>query len=299
MISFMRVGLFKFLMIPLLLSQSGLVLNAINWVPGSAEVFSIEEPTLYKSFSSETLEISPEEVPLILPKLGDILVDQKSSVSVATSGKVFFNFEGPGSLSIDELQHKQNDQAINGTISRSIFYLENGSLILNSEQMAKGSSIIIENPLGRIIQKGGILSIRVEFFDETFKRICTINCFSGSLKYYDLDGNTSELYAGQKLVLIAQDQLIRSDNVSLYDEDLNALDDFLEQWESFGKFQFPLLPAVDIDQMTLPASNDMDQSTEILNTAYFPILKPKGYFNLNTNRQGLSLEKILFKKTNR
>ena len=66
--------------------------------------------------------------------------------------------------------------------------------------------------------------------------------------------------------------------------------------ESFGKFQFPLLPAIDMDQMTLPASNDLDQSNEILNTAYFPILKPKGYFNLNTNGQGLKLEKFCLKK---
>ena len=299
MICFIKLRLFNILTIVLLLSQSGLVLNALNWVPGTAEVFSIEEPILYKSFSSETLEITPEEMPLVLPKLGDILIDQKSSVSVATSGKVFFNFEGPGSLSIDELKHKQNDQAISGTISRSIFYFENGSLILNSEQMENGSSVIIENPLGKIIQKGGIFSIRVEFFDETFKRICTINCFSGNLKYYDLDGNTLELYAGQKLVLIAQDQLIRSDNVSLYDEDVNALDNFLEQWASFEDFKFPLLATSYVDPMTHPASDDLDQSTEILNTVYFPILKPKGYFNLNTNRQGLSLEKIFFKKTNR
>jgi hypothetical protein len=299
MICFIKLCLFNILMIVFVLSQSGLVLSALNWVPGTAEIFSIEKPILYNSFSSETLEISPEEMPLVLPKLGEILVDQNSSVSMATSGKVFFNFEGPGSLSIDELQHKQNDQAISGAISRSIFYLENGSLILNSEQMEKGSSVIIENPLGKIIQKGGIFSIRVEFFDETFKRICTINCFSGNLKYYDLDGNTFELYAGQKLVLIAQDKLIRSDNVSLYEEDINALDVFLGQWASFEDFKFPLIGASYVDPMTLPASNDPDQSAETLNTVYFPILKPKGYFNLNTTRQGLSLEKIFFKKTNR
>ena len=107
MICFIKLRLFNILMIVFVLSQSGLVLSALNWVPGTAEIFSIEKPILYNSFSSETLEISPEEMPLVLPKLGEILVDQNSSVSMATSGKVFFNFEGPGSLSIDELQHKQ------------------------------------------------------------------------------------------------------------------------------------------------------------------------------------------------
>ena len=96
MICFLKLSLFNILTIASLLSQSGLVLNALNWVPGMAEVFSAEEPILYNSFSSESLEICPEEMPIILLKLGDILVDQKSSVSIATSGKVFFNFEGPG-----------------------------------------------------------------------------------------------------------------------------------------------------------------------------------------------------------
>ena len=89
MICFIKLGLFNILTIALLLSQSGLVLNALNWVPGSAEVFSIEEPILYNSFSSETLEISPEEMPLILPKLGDILIDQKVLFLLQRAEKYF------------------------------------------------------------------------------------------------------------------------------------------------------------------------------------------------------------------
>lgn len=265
-----------------------------DWIRGASEILLVEGAVTYASYTSQERLIDTREIPIQIQNLGSFSSSEKTRICVQTSGPIYYSWEGPGTLSMDQLQHKWSPELEGAFISRAIFYIESGSLSLNSNALSEHSSVIVESPLGKIIQKGGLFSIQSEYFEESLKRICTVKCFSGDLKYYDLKGAVLALSAGQKLVLIAQDQLSRNNTVPLSEEDLSEVEAFNDQWEQIQSEGLSTIEMIPKNNPKISRETELKSDSEFVDSLYFPILKPRGYFNFSRNRYRLNLENLFF-----
>jgi hypothetical protein len=133
-------------------------------------------------------------------------IDDKSSAFFSTSNRMFVQFEGDGSFSLERFEQTEPDpetwQSNSGESgkSRMIYNLRDGALIVDSRSMAETSQCMVEIPLGRLSLKRALVGIEIEFDPRSEIFSFSVICSDGQIRFADNRGETYTLRTGQRLV---------------------------------------------------------------------------------------------------
>lgn len=178
---------------------------AETWVRGSVIVHSVDGSAVFSELGVAPYDVVSEKAPIQLGGLFSCRVDDQSSVFFSTSNRMFVQYQGMGSFSVERFdqaeprpeQWKSEDAEVGQ--SRTIYYLRNGTIAIDSRSMAETSQCMIELPLGRVSLKRALIGIQIEYDPRGEIFSFVLACIDGQMRFTDNRGQTYTLRRGQRL----------------------------------------------------------------------------------------------------
>lgn len=182
-----------------------LSISAETWVQGSVIVHSVDGAAVFSELGVAPYNIVSEKTPVPLGGLFSCRVDDHSSVFFSTSNRMFVQYEGVGSFSVerfDQVEPRSEQWQSEGAEvgqSRTIYYLRNGTIAVDLRSMAETSQCMIELPLGRVSLKRALIGIQIEYDPRGEIFSFVFACIDGQMRFIDNRGQTYTLRRGQRL----------------------------------------------------------------------------------------------------
>ena len=273
----------NYLILLIFISFAG-VTYSFEWNRGSVQIDQIDPGIRFSKYGGLNTEISFETLPLEFSQLAKFSTDDTAKLFFRLSTNVLGKWEGPGKFTIEAFDHSwvHTNLLADGVeeLTRTILYFDKGLLFINAEDLKKESSIRIETPLGMVISYGGILSIKLEEFEDSTERNAIIECHKGSLIYTDLKGNTHKLRDGNKMPIMLKDGLFKVNIIELDALERRAVGNFNKERVNF--IEANAYPDVErptkADSVNIQDSGDKNESVQ--EYYYFPVIEQIKSFNL-------------------
>ena len=256
---------------------------SFEWNRGLVQIDQIDPGIRFSKYGGLNTEISSETLPLKFSQLAKFSTDDPAKLFFRLSTGVLGKWEGPGKFTIEAFDHSwvQANLLDDGVeeLTRTILYFDKGLLFINAEDLKKESSIRIETPLGMIISYGGILSIKLEAFEDSTERNAMIECYKGSLVYTDQKGDTHRLRDGNKMPIMLKDDLFKVNIIELDALEQRAVGNFNKERVNF--IEANTYPEVErttqADSVNIQDSEKKNESVQ--EYYYFPVIEQIKSFN--------------------
>ena len=256
---------------------------SFEWNRGLVQIDQIDPGIRFSKYGGLNTEILSETLPLEFSQLAKFSTDDPAKLFFRLSTGVLGKWEGPGKFTIEAFDHSwvQTNSLDDGVkeLTRTILYFDKGLLFINAEDLKKESSIRIETPLGMVISNGGILSIKLEEFEDSMERNAMIECYKGSLVYTDQKGDTHRLTDGNKMPIMLKDDLFKVNVIELDGLEQRAVGNFNKERVDF--IEENIYPEVkrptQADSENIQDSGDKNELVQ--EYYYFPVIEQIKSFN--------------------
>ena len=256
---------------------------AFEWNRGLIQIDQIDPGISFSKYGDLNIETSSENLPLEFSQLAKFSTDVPAKLYIRLSTGVMGKWEGPGKFTIEAFDHfwAQTNSLDDGAeeLTRTILYFDKGLLFINAEDLKNESYIRIETPLGMVISYGGILSIKLEDFEDSTERNAMIECYKGSLAYTDQKGDTHSLRDGSKMPIMLKDDLFKVNIIELDALEKRAVGNFNKERVDF--IEANTYPAVERPKQAYLENRDglEDKNELVQEYYYFPVIKRIKSFN--------------------
>ena len=259
------------------------VAYSFEWNRGIVQIDQIDPGIHFSKYGGLYSVIKSETLPLEFSKLAKFSTNDPAKLFFRLSTGVLGKWEGPGKFSIEAFDHNWVQagllDAAYDEITRTILYFDQGFLFLNAEDLKKESYIRIETPLGMVISYDGILSIKLEKFEDSAHRNAMIVCYKGSLEYTDQKGDTHSLRDGNKMPIMLKDDLFKVAVIKLDALEQRAVGNFNKERADF--VEASVYPKVDRPTQVDSEKRDglEDNNESVQEYYYFPVIEQIKSFN--------------------
>ena len=259
------------------------VAYSFEWNRGVVQIDQIDPGIHFSKYGGLYSEISSETMPIEFSKLAKFSTNDPAKLFFRLSTGVLGKWEGPGKFSIEAFDHSWVQagllDAAYDEITRTILYFNQGFLFLNAKDLKKESYIRIETPLGMVISYDGILSIKLEKFEDSAHRNVMIVCYKGSLEYTDQKGDTHSLREGNKMPIMLKDDLFKVAVIKLDALEQRAVGNFNKERADF--IEANAYPKVDRPTQVDSEKRDglEDNNESVQEYYYFPVIEQIKSFN--------------------
>ncbi|MGC6456034.1 MAG: hypothetical protein ACON39_01980 [Coraliomargaritaceae bacterium] len=184
----------------------------------------------------------------------------EESLLLSGSNGLHLSFNGKGHLAFERFEQRVSAGQLKGE-SRSILSMNAGRLEIDSRQLAEGSQVLLELPIGRVLMDSVLCSILLESDVHSKIYRFEFNCAKGSIRFTDRSGE-SYMIQGNQVIMGAGSSSNPSLEISDLDErmadkmeafvvrcrsELSALDENSMEWLSQMSLVSGLTEAFDAD----------------------------------------------------
>lgn len=168
-------------------------------------VHSVDGEAEFSELGGESFLLDSDGVPSHIGGLLNCRMADKSSAFLSTSNRMFLQYEGPGSFSVERFEQvepsRESWQEDQGEMvqSRMIYNLRGGNLVIDARKMLETSQCMVELPLGRVSLRRALIGLHVEFDPRGEIFSFEIVCIDGQIRLTDNRGEIYTLRTGQRL----------------------------------------------------------------------------------------------------
>ena len=188
------------LILSLLVFVPGLALSAGEWWQGAFILRKYTEGIDAQLLGGQQINFDETTPPIHASGLIKISANEGESIFLSASNGLSLYFEGLGDLAFERFEQLKRANPTTIGPSNIILNFRSGLLLINNRSDLLSSNLIIETPVGRLISKNSLISLKIN--ENTKNQLINLSflCEEGTLTCALKDGSTYSILQGQRMI---------------------------------------------------------------------------------------------------